>query len=178
MSQVEAPTAVIDQSLLKKKQGKPKARMVDPAAREEIVALLGDASRVADMLIEHLHKIQDTYGHISSRHLAALAAEMKLSQTEAYEVATFYHHFDVIKEGETSPPALTVRVCESVTCDMFGAHDLIHKLKDSLGDGVRVQAVPCVGRCQHAPVAVVGQNPVDYADVPSVLSKVESKAIK
>src|SRR5690606_39850822 len=73
---------------------------------------------------------------------------------------------------------LTVRVCESVTCDMFGAHDLIHKLKASLGDGVRVQAVPCVGRCQHAPVAVVGQNPIDYADVPSVLSKVEAKAIK
>ncbi len=178
MSQVEAPTAVIDQSLLKKKQGKPKGRMVDPAAREEIAALLGDASRAPDMLIEHLHKIQDKYGHISSRHLAALAAEMKLSQTEAYEVATFYHHFDVVKEGQTPPPALTVRVCESVTCDMFGARELISKLKDSLGDGVRVQPVPCVGRCQHAPVAVVGQNPVDHADVPSVLEKVEAKATK
>jgi len=176
MSQVEAPTAVIDQSRLRKRQGKPKGRMVDPAAREEITALLGDASRASDMLIEHLHKIQDKYGHISSRHLAALAAEMKLSQTEAYEVATFYHHFDVVKEGQIPPPALTVRVCESVTCDMFGAHDLITKLKDSLGDGVRVQPVPCVGRCQHAPVAVVGQNPVDHADVPAVLDKVEAKA--
>lgn len=178
MSQVETPTAVIDQSLLKKRQGKPKGRMVDPAAREEIIRLLGDESRAPDMLIEHLHKIQDAYGHISSRHLAALAAEMKLSQTEAYEVATFYHHFDVIKEGQTPPPALTVRVCESVTCDMFGAHDLIAKLKDSLGDGVRVQPVPCVGRCQHAPVAVVGQNPVDHADVQSVKQQVEAKAIQ
>lgn len=178
MSQVEAPTAVIDQSLLKKRQGKPKGRMVDPVARNEVVALLGDESRAPDMLIEHLHKIQDFYGYISARHLAALAAEMKLSQTEAYEVATFYHHFDVIKEGEIPPPTLTVRVCESVTCDMFGAHDLIEKLKDSLGDNVRVQPVPCVGRCQHAPVAVVGQNPIDYADVPSVLGKVEAKAVK
>lgn len=178
MSQVETPTAVIDQSMLKKRQGKPKGRVVDPAAREEILALLGDASRAPDMLIEHLHKLQDTYGHISARHLAALAAEMKLSQTEAYEVATFYHHFDVIKEGQTPPPALTVRVCESVTCDMFGAHDLIHKLKDSLGDSVRVQPVPCVGRCQHAPVVVVGQNPIDHADVPTVLTKVEAKATK
>lgn len=178
MSQVETPTAVIDQSLLKKRQGKPKGRMVDPAAREEIIRLLGNESRAPDMLIEHLHKLQDTYGHISSRHLAALAAEMKLSQTEAYEVATFYHHFDVIKEGQTPPPALTVRVCESVTCDMFGAHDLIRDLKAALGDGIRVQPVPCVGRCQHAPVAVVGQNPVDHADVQSVQQKVQTNAVK
>ena len=178
MSQVETPTAVIDQSLLKKRQGKPKGRMVDPAAREEIIRLLGDESRAPDMLIEHLHKLQDTYGHISSRHLAALAAEMKLSQTEAYEVATFYHHFDVIKEGQTPPPALTVRVCESVTCDMFGAHDLIRDLKAALGDSIRVQPVPCVGRCQHAPVAVVGQNPVDHANVQSVQHQVQAKAVK
>ncbi|MDP2248202.1 MAG: NAD(P)H-dependent oxidoreductase subunit E, partial [Nitrosomonadales bacterium] len=178
MSQVETLSAVIDQSLLKKRQGKPKGRMVDPAARNEIVALLGDDSRTPDMLIEHLHKIQDSYGHISARHLAALAAEMKLSQTEAYEVATFYHHFDVIKEGETPPPALTVRVCESVTCDMFGAHDLIKDLKTSLGDGIRVQPVPCIGRCQHAPAVVVGQNPVDNADVQSVHEQVKAKAIK
>lgn len=178
MSQVETPIAVIDQSMLNRRQGKPKGRIIDPEARAEILTLLADESRSADMLIEHLHKIQDTYGHISARHLAALAAEMKLSQTEAYEVATFYHHFDVIKEGQTPPPTLTVRVCESVTCDMFGAHELINKLKDSLGDDVRVQAVPCIGRCQHAPVAVVGQNPVDYADVPAVLSKVEAKATK
>lgn len=168
---------VVNQDQLKKRQGKPKGRMVDPAARAEIVALLGKASRSKDLLIEHLHKIQDKFGHISAQHLAALADEMKLSQTEAYEVATFYHHFDVIKEGETPPPALTVRVCESVTCDMFGAHALIKDLKASLGNGIRVQPVPCVGRCNLAPVAVVGQNPVDNATAQSVKAQVQAKAI-
>jgi NADH:ubiquinone oxidoreductase subunit F (NADH-binding)/NADH:ubiquinone oxidoreductase subunit E len=181
MSQDTVVTKVVSQAelkaQLKTRQGKPKGRIVDPGAREEIISLLGAESRGRDMLIEHLHKIQDKFGHISAQHLAALAAEMKLSQTEAYEVATFYHHFDVIKEGETPPPALTVRVCESVTCDMFGAHALIKDLQASLGDGIRVQPVPCVGRCQHAPVAVVGQNPVDHATVHSVQAKVKAKAI-
>jgi formate dehydrogenase len=168
---------VVSQDQLKKRQGKPKGRIVGPAAHAEIVALLGKASRAKDLLIEHLHKIQDKFGHISAAHLAALAHEMKLSQTEAYEVATFYHHFDVIKEGETPPPALTVRVCDSVTCAMFGAQTLIKDLKASLGDGIRVQPVPCVGRCQHAPVAVVGQNPVDNASVQTVQARVATKAI-
>ena len=163
---------------LRNRQGKPKGRVVDPAARAEIAELLGDVSRAPDLLIEHLHKIQDTYGHISARHLAALAAEMKLAQTEVYEVATFYHHFDVIKEGETPPPALTVRVCESLACDMFGARELIDDLKAGLGDGVRVQPVPCVGRCQHAPVAVVGQNPIDHADTIKVHEAVAAKTIQ
>ena len=162
---------------LRNRQGKPKGRAVDPVARAEIAALLGEAARAPDMLIEHLHKIQDTYGHISAPHLAALAAEMKLAQTEVYEVATFYHHFDVVKEGETPPPALTVRVCESLTCDMFGARTLIEDLKTNLGDDIRVQPVPCVGRCQHAPVAVVGQNPVDQATPAKVRDNVEAKAI-
>jgi len=168
---------IVNQDQLKKRQGKPKGRIVGPAAHAEIVALLGKASRAKDLLIEHLHKIQDKFGHISAAHLAALAHEMKLSQTEAYEVATFYHHFDVIKEGETPPPALTVRVCDSVTCAMFGAQTLIKDLKASLGDGIRVQPVPCVGRCQHAPVAVVGQNPVDNASVQTVQARVATKAI-
>jgi NADH:ubiquinone oxidoreductase subunit F (NADH-binding)/NADH:ubiquinone oxidoreductase subunit E len=163
---------------LRNRQGKPKGRIVDPAARAEIVALLGDAPRDPDLLIEHLHKIQDTYSHISARHMAALAAEMKLSQTEVFEVATFYHHFDVVKEGETPPPALTVRVCESLACGMSGARALIDALKSGLGDGIRVQPVPCVGRCQHAPVAVVGQNPVDHADAAKVREAVTAKAIK
>lgn len=179
MTQDTVVTKVISQeeikAQLKTRRGKPKGRIVDPGARAEITALLGAESRAADMLIEHLHKIQDTFGHISVQHLAALAAEMKLSQTEAYEVATFYHHFDVIKEGETPPPALTVRVCESVTCDMFGAHALINDLQSALGDGIRVQPVPCVGRCQHAPVAVIGQHPVDHATVQSVQAKVKAK---
>lgn len=162
---------------LKKRQGKPKGRLVDPQARAEVVALLGDASLAPDMLIEHLHKIQDKYGHIAASHLAALADVMKLAQTEVYEVATFYHHFDVIKEGETPPPPLTVRVCESVTCAMFGAHNLIRELENSLGANVRIQPVPCVGRCQHAPVAVVGQNPVDHASAATIQKQIQAKAI-
>jgi len=163
---------VVAASPLKRKNGKPKGRVVDPVVLDEIRLLLGDESRAPDLLIEHLHKIQDKFGHISAKHIVALAAEMKLSQTEIYEVATFYHHFDVVKEGETPPPPLTVRVCESVSCDMAGAHELIESLKKALGDKVRVQPVPCVGRCQHAPVAVVGQNPVDNASKEVVLQTV------
>src|SRR5712675_2660927 len=105
-----------------------KGRQVDPRALEEVRALLGEAPRRADLLIEHLHKIQDRYGHLSAAHLAALAEEMRVSQTEVYEVATFYHHFDVVKEGETPPPALTVRVCDSLSCALAGAEALLERL--------------------------------------------------
>ena len=157
---------------VKRKRGKPKGRVVDSRSASEIQMLLGDESRERDFLIEHLHKIQDVFGHISTPHLAALAAEMKLSQSEVYEVATFYHHFDVVKEGQKPPPALTVRVCESVSCAMAGGHDLAAALETALGETIRIQAVPCVGRCQHAPVAVVGQNPLDQADAAAVLHAV------
>src|SRR4030088_262201 len=100
-----------------------KGRQVDPKALEEVQALLGDAPRRADLLIEHLHKIQDRYGHLSAAHLAALAKEMRLALAEVYEVATFYHHFDVVKEGQAAPPALTVRVCDSISCELAGAQD-------------------------------------------------------
>ena len=119
------------------------------------------------LLIEALHLIQDEYHFISAKHVVALASEMKLSHTEVYEVATFYHHFDVIKEDQTPPPPLTIRVCESVTCEMYGAKKLTESLKQLFTDGsvtseqIRIQAVPCVGRCQHAPVAVIGKNPID-----------------
>jgi formate dehydrogenase len=115
-----------------------------------------------------LHRIQDRYGHLSAAHVTALAREMGLSQTEVYEVATFYHHFDVIKEGETPPPSLTVRVCDSLSCELSGAGELMAGLKRALGSGVRVIAAPCVGRCEQAPVAVVGQNPVARATVDKV----------
>lgn len=154
-----------------------KGRQVDTKALAEVQALLGDESRQKDLLIEHLHKIQDAYQHISAAHLVALARVMKLSQAEVYEVATFYHHFDVIKEGDTPPPALTVRVCESLTCEMLGAQELINSLENGLGDGVRVQRVPCVGRCDKAPVAVVGMNPVEHADVAKVETAVNNKEI-
>src|SRR5436305_11682275 len=125
----------------------PKGRRVDPKAREEVVALLGDAPRRRDLLIEHLHLIQDKYGCISAAHLAALAAEMKLAQTEVYEVATFYAHFDVMKEGQTPPPPLTVRVCDSLSCAMAGADRLLKDLPKTLGADVRVVRAPCMGAC-------------------------------
>jgi len=143
-----------------------KGRGVDPKAREEVRALLGKQPRRRDLMIEHLHKIQDRHGHLSSAHLAALAQEMRVSQTEVYEVATFYHHFDVMKEGETPPPALTVRVCDSLSCALAGAEKLLKEL--SLGKDVRVLHAPCVGRCESAPVAIVGQHPVLNASVASV----------
>ncbi len=166
-----------DQIKRKKRRG-PKGHAVDLTALEEIQALLTDESRQRDLLIEHLHKIQDQYQHISSKHLVALAHEMNLSPAEVFEVASFYHHFDVVKEGQTAPPTLTVRVCESVSCEMAGAHPLIDALEEGLSDKVRVQKVPCVGRCQHAPVAVVGQNPIHQATAESVTTAVNNNEIK
>ena len=154
-----------------------KGRQVDPKALSEIQALLGDESRQEDLLIEHLHKIQDKFHYISAAHLVALAREMKLSKAEVYEVATFYHHFDVIKEEDSAPPALTVRVCESLTCEMKGAHSLIESLESALGDEVRVQKVPCIGRCNSAPVAVVGMNPIEGATADRVIKAVTQQEI-
>src|SRR6516225_9969524 len=111
----------------------PKGRRVDPKAREEVLTLLGDAPRRRDLLIEHLHKIQDRYGHLSAAHLVALADEMKMAMAEIYEVATFYHHFDVIKEGDTPPPPVTVRVCDSIACELAGSDRLLAKLPPLLG---------------------------------------------
>jgi NADH:ubiquinone oxidoreductase subunit F (NADH-binding)/NADH:ubiquinone oxidoreductase subunit E len=154
-----------------------KGRGVDPKALQEVRALLGKAPRRRDLLIEHLHCIQDRYGHLSTRHVAALAQEMRLSQTEVYEVATFYHHFDVVRDGEAPPPAITVRVCDSIACAMAGAEALLEKLPRILGRDVRVLHAPCVGRCESAPVAVVGQNPVPKATPESVRSAVEKKRV-
>ena len=157
-----------------RRRGKTKGRVVDLNALLEVQSLLGDESRARDLLIEHLHKIQDNYGHLSAAHLTALAYEMSLATTEVYEVASFYHHFDVIREGDAAPPALTVRVCDSVSCEMAGSEALIATLEASLGDGVRVQRVPCVGRCDKAPVAVVGQYTVDNATDDTVKSAVDA----
>jgi NADH:ubiquinone oxidoreductase subunit F (NADH-binding)/NADH:ubiquinone oxidoreductase subunit E len=158
-------------------RGTPKGRRVDPTAREEVLALLGDVPRRRDLLIEHLHRIQDRFGCLSAGHLVALAAEMKLAMTEVYEVATFYHHFDVVKEGDP-PPAITVRVCDSIACEMAGSRELLATLPALLGSGVRVVPAPCVGRCETAPVAVVGQNPVPHADAPSVAALVKAGALR
>ena len=134
----------------------PKGRQVDPQALVEVRALLTDRPRRRDLLIEHLHLIQDQYGFISAAHLAALALEMKMALTEVYEVATFYAHFDVVKEGELPPPPITVRVCDSLSCAMAGAEKLLKELPGKLGRDVRVVRAPCMGGCDHAPVCAVG----------------------
>src|SRR5215510_3426695 len=134
----------------------PKGRQVDPQALVEVRALLTDRSRRRDLLIEHLHLIQDQYGYLSAAHLAALASEMKLALTEVYEVATFYAHFDMVKEGELPPPAVTIRVCDSLSCAMAGAEKLLKQLSSRLGREVRVVRAPCMGACDRAPVCAVG----------------------
>jgi len=169
---------VIDTSGLrgrKKERGRPKGRQVEPKALAEVHALLGDAPRRRDLLIEFLHRIQDTYGFISAAHVVALAQEMSLAMTEVYEVATFYHHFDVVREGETPPPPLTVRVCETLSCRMAGSEALHAALDGACGPGVRVIGAPCIGRCDHAPAAVVGRNPIDRATPEAVMKAVAAK---
>ena len=156
----------------------PKGRRVEDAARQEVLALLGDEPRRRDLLIEHLHKIQDRYGCLSAPHLVALAAEMKMAMTEVYEVATFYHHFDVIKDGETKPAPITVRVCDSISCELAGSLDILKKLPAILGTGVRVLHAPCVGRCETAPVAVIGQNPIPHATVDTITKAVQAGQVK
>ena len=146
----------------------PKGRQIDPQAAADIEALLTDRPRRRDLLIEHLHLIQDRYGHLSAAHLAALAAEMRLALTEVYEVATFYAHFDVVKEGETPPPAVTVRVCDSLSCALKGAERLFAELPNKLGPGVRVVRAPCMGACDRAPVCAVGHVQVMQADAGKV----------
>lgn len=172
------PIAVLDDTVKQRKRQAPKGRRVDPAALAEVRVLLGDDSRQPDLLIEHLHKIQDRFGHLSAAHLAALAQEMRMAQTEVYEVATFYHHFDVVKEGEAAPAPLTVRVCDGLSCEMAGAGDLLARLPALLGREVRVIAAPCIGRCEQAPAAVVGQNPVAHASCESVTAAVAAGAVK
>jgi formate dehydrogenase len=146
----------------------PKGRQVEPRALAEIRALLGERERRRDLLIEHLHLIQDAYGHLAAAHLAALAQEMRLALTEVYEVATFYAHFDVVKEGETPPPAVTVRVCDSLSCAMAGGEHLLRELPSRLGRDVRVVRAPCMGACDRAPVCAVGHVQVMQATTESV----------
>jgi NADH:ubiquinone oxidoreductase subunit F (NADH-binding)/NADH:ubiquinone oxidoreductase subunit E len=167
------PIHAVTETRQRKRAG-AKGRGVDPAALAEVQQLLGAASRAPDQLIEHLHRLQDRFGHLSVRHLAALAREMGLAQTEVFEVASFYHHFDIVKEGETAPPALTVRVCDGLSCEMAGAQDLLARLPALLGAEVRVIAAPCIGRCEQAPAVAVGQHPIAHASAASVQSAVEA----
>jgi len=153
----------------KRAKATPKGRQIDPTAAHEIETLLGDRPRRRDLLIEHLHLIQDRYHQISAAHLAALADEMKLSFAEVFETATFYAHFDVVKEGDPDIPPLTIRVCDSLTCAMMGAEQLLDELKRGAGPGVRVVRAPCVGFCDSAPVAEVGHRYVLNARASDVL---------
>ena len=147
----------------------PKGRQVDDAALADVRALLVDRPRRRDLLIEHLHLIQDQYGHLSVQHLNALANEMRMAQTEVYEVATFYAHFDVVKDGEVPPPALTIRVCDSLSCELAGAQALKSALEDGLDPAkVRVLRAPCMGRCDTAPVLEIGHNHIDFATAEKV----------
>jgi NADH:ubiquinone oxidoreductase subunit F (NADH-binding) len=152
-----------------------KGRQVDPRALEEVAALLGDRPRRRDLLIEHLHIIQDRYGYLSGAHLTALAAEMKMALTEVYEVATFYAHFDVVKDGP-APPPITVRVCENLSCAMAGAEKLIAELPGKLGANVRVVRAPCMGACDRAPVCAVGHVQDMQATTDSVVAAVAKQA--
>ena len=146
-----------------------KGRQYEDAALAEVQSLLGDRARASDLLIEFLHLIQDKHGHLSAAHLRALAEEMRISMAEIYEVASFYAHFDVVKEGETPPPALTIRVCDSLSCELAGAQALKAALEDGLdASEVRVLRAPCMGRCDTAPVLELGHNHVDYATVEKV----------
>lgn len=141
----------------------PKGREVDTHAHGQVVELLGSEPRTRDLLIEHLHRIQDHFGHLTAAHLTALAYEMRLTPAEVYEVATFYHHFDIVKEGDVVPPPLTVRICDSIACHIAGSEAMIAELRERLGDGVRVVAAPCIGRCDVAPAAIVGRNSIGRA---------------
>ena len=163
MSVTEQPSAPVGRPAIARART-PKGRQVDPQALAEVRALLTDRPRRRDLLIEHLHLIQDHYGHLSAAHLAALAQEMKLALTEVYEVATFYAHFDVVKEGETPPPPVTVRVCDSLSCALAGAERLLAELPKKLGPDVRVVRAPCMGACDRAPVCAVGHVQVMQAD--------------
>ncbi len=161
------------------RKGRMRGRSVDADALAALQTLLVDRYPLRrDLLIEYLHAIQDNYGAIDANNIVALAELMKLAPTEVYEVATFYHHFDVVENKEDAPPALTVRVCESVTCAMFNSRALQSELEDKFGDKVRIQPVPCVGRCAEAPIAVVGTNPIEFADTSKVSEAIGNHSIK
>jgi len=162
----------------RKKNNQLRGRQVDATALAEVCDLLGDSARRRDLLIEYLHLIQDKYHQISAAHIVALATEMKLSHTEVYEVASFYHHFNITKESDAPAPELTIRVCNSISCEMFGAETLLNELSNLASDKIRIQTVPCVGRCHDAPVAVVGTHPLAKATVGKVENAINNNMIE
>jgi len=155
----------------------PKGRQLDPQAHDQVLALLGDRPRRRDLLIEFLHLIQDAYGHLSADHIRALAQELGTGQAEIYEVASFYAHFDLVKDGDTPPPALTIRVCDSLSCELAGSAALHKALADGLDPTqVRVLRAPCMGRCDTAPTLELGHNHIDHATVDKVQAAIHAGA--
>jgi formate dehydrogenase len=154
----------------------PKGRQVDPGALDEVQALLGDRERRRDLLIEHLHLLQDHFGCLHARHLVALAEEMRLALAELYEVASFYAHFDIVMDDEAAPPPITVRVCDSLSCALFGGEQLITDLRSRFGDGVRVVRAPCMGGCDKAPVVAIGHALQEHATADNVAAAVAAGA--
>ncbi len=175
---MSAPTEVKRQihpgSGRRRRMYQPKGRQVEPQALDEVRALLGERSRQRDLLIEHLHLIQDRYGQLSDRHLAALAQEMRLPMAEVFEVATFYAHFDVVVDANSAAPGITVRVCDSLSCALVGGEQLLAALQARAGTGVRVVRAPCMGHCHQAPAVEVGHHHVAQASVETVLAAVEA----
>ena len=161
-----------------RKRQQPKGRQVDPVALQQVRDTLGDLPLRRDLLIEHLHRLQDRFRQLTTAHLTALARLLDLSQAEVYEVASFYHHFDIVRENPDgsfdAPPRLTVRVCDGLSCELAGARELLQKLPALLGADVRLLAAPCIGRCEQAPAAVVHQHPVARASVKSVLDALQA----
>ena len=182
----EAPTvaavSVNDMRERIRRKSRLKGRQPEDAAMAEVAQLLGPRTAAGfrrDLLIEYLHRLNDHFGVLHDRHLVALAKQMNLPMAEVYEVASFYHHFEIVRGEEAQAPRLVVRVCDSLSCSMAGARDLLAALPERLraaGQGdVQVLAVPCVGRCEQAPVAVVHQCPVLHATVGGVLEAVDLK---
>ncbi|MBT7802545.1 MAG: NADH-quinone oxidoreductase subunit F [Tateyamaria sp.] len=153
----------------------PKGRQLDDGAQSEVIELIGNRPLHRDLLIEFLHLIQDAYGHLSAAHLRALAEEMRISMAEVWEVATFYAHFDPVKEGETPPPSLTIRVCDSLSCELAGAQQLKAALEEGLdASKVRVLRAPCMGRCDTAPVLELGHYHIDHATPEKVQAAIKA----
>ena len=160
---------------LRQPRAQLKGRQASDEARAQVQALIGPAPAQGhrrDLLIEHLHVLNDHFRGLFERHLVALAAEMRLSVVEVFEVASFYHHFDILKDTETAPP-ITVRVCDSLSCSLAGSDTLLRQLQNDLL-GVKVVPVPCLGRCEQAPAVQVGQQAVAHASVPSVSQRVRA----
>jgi formate dehydrogenase len=173
---VVARASVDDMRERIRRKSKLKGRQTDDASLLEVRALIGECPMEGhrrDLLIEHLHKLNDAYRGLHDRHLVALAKEMNLPMAEVYEVATFYHHFEVLR-GDAQAVALTVRVCDGLSCELAGAQDLLKRLPALLGSEVRVIPAPCVGRCEQAPVAVVHQCAVPQASADAVTALVRS----